>query len=171
MKLKQKYFAPFIGIGAIITMIFIVYASFNFKTEQEENFRTNTSDYENLLTDPHPYIQHSDSLRFAELAGARVIVLFWSSWSERSAEIMNEFDIFAANEGYQVVGAVVKDAAETAEILIPNHDFIYIDGTKLYNDLKVPGIPSYFVLDERGEFVESFVGYREGAAQKITELF
>ena len=171
MKLEQKYFAPFIGIGAIITMLFIVYASFNFKTEQEENFRMNTMGHESLLVQPHPYLSHTDSLRLAELSGKRVIVLFWSSWSERSAEIMTEFDIFAGNDGYEVVGAVVKDATETAELLIPNHDFIYIDGTKLFNDLKVPGIPSYFVLDERGEFVESFVGYREGAAQNVSQLF
>lgn len=171
MKLDQKYFAPFIGIGAVITMLFIVYASFNFKSEQEENFRANTMQHESLLVNPHPYVNHGDSLRLAELNGKRIIVLFWSSWSDRSAEIMEEFDIFSANDGYEVVGAVVKDAAETAELLIPNHDFIFIDGTKLYNDLKVPGIPSFFVLDERGDFVESFVGYREGAAQKVTELF
>lgn len=171
MKLDQKYFAPFIGIGAIITMLFIVYASFNFKSEQEQNFRSNTTYYSELLTEAHPYINHSDSLRLAELTGKRVIVLFWSSWSERSAEIMSEFDIFVRNEKYEVVGAVVKDATETAEILIPNHDFIYIDGTKLFNELKVPGIPSYFVLDERGDFVDSFVGYQQGAAQQVTELF
>ena len=171
MKLQQKHFAPFIGIGAIITMVFIVYTSFNFKTEQETNFRSNTQEYDRLLVEPHPYIGHGDSLRLAELVGKRVIVLFWSSWSDRSAEIMQEFDIFAANDGYEVVGAVVKDATVTAEVLIPNHEFIFIDGTRLYNELKVPGIPSYFVLDERGDFIESFVGYRSGAAQNVAELF
>lgn len=171
MKLDQKYFAPFIGIGAIITMMFIVYASFNFKEEQEQNFRENTQEYDQLLTEAHPYISHGDSLRLAELTGKRVIVLFWASWSDRSADIMDEFDIFGANNQYQVIGAVVKDATETAELIIPNHDFIYIDGTKLFNTLKVPGIPSYFVLNERGEFVTSFVGYREGAAQNINQLF
>jgi len=171
MKLDQKYFAPFIGIGAIITMVFIVFASFNFKNEQEENFRANTSSYEALLTEPHPYISHSDSLRLVELTGKKVIVLFWASWSDRSANIMNEFDIFAGNESYVVVGAIVKDAAETAQFVLPEHDFLYIDGTKLFNTLKVPGIPSYFVLDESGEFVESFVGYNQGAAQKVNHLF
>lgn len=94
MKLDQKYFAPFIGIGAVITMLFIVYASFNFKSEQEENFRANTMQHESLLVNPHPYVNHGDSLRLAELNGKRIIVLFWSSWSDRSAEIMEEFDIF-----------------------------------------------------------------------------
>ena len=171
MKLDQKHFAPFMAIGAIITIIFIVYASFNFKNEQEENFRTNTLNYETLLTDPHPFLNNGDSLRLAELSGKRVIVLFWSSWSERSAEIMNEFDIFSSNDVYEVVAAAVKDATETAEVLIPNHDFLYIDGIKLFNDLKVPGIPSYFVLDTRGNFIESFVGYREGAATGVSQLF
>ena len=57
--------------------------------------------------------------------------------------------IFASNENYKVVGAVVKDANETAELIMPNHDFIFIDGTKMYNDLKVPEY-RYFVLDEEG---------------------
>ena len=171
MKLKQKYFIPFMGIGAVITMIFIVYASFDFKSEQEENFRNNTNEFESLLTDSHPYMSSSDSLRLSDLKGKRVIVLFWASWSERSAEIMVEFDILANNKGYQVVGAVVKDATETAELMIPNHNFLYIDGTKMFNDLKVPGIPSYIVLDEEGNVLNSFVGYQKGAVEQVIQLF
>jgi hypothetical protein len=84
---------------------------------------------------------------------------------------MADINFFASNENYKVVGAVVKDATETAELIMPNHDFIFIDGTKMYNDLKVPGIPSYFVLDEEGKFLHSFVGYKKGDVEQLKELF
>ena len=171
MKLHQKYFIPFMGIGAIITMIFIVYASFNFKTKQEENFRTNITEYTTLLTDAHPSIYSSDSLRLSAFYGKKVIVLFWASWSELSADIMNELDLLADDKSFAVIAAVVKDATETVELVIPNHNFIYVDGTKLFNHLKVPGIPSYFVLDEQGLFKQSFVGYHKKATQNVISLF
>ena len=171
MKLDQKYFIPFMGIGAIITMIFIVYASFEFKLEQEENFRDNVNHSESLTTDFHPYVLSDDSISLSELVGDKLIILFWASWSDRSADLMADIDLFASNENYKVVGAVVKDATETAELIMPNHDFIFIDGTKMYNDLKVPGIPSYFVLDEEGKFLHSFVGYKKGYVEQLRELF
>lgn len=159
------------GIGAIITMIFIVYASFEFKLEQEKNFRDITNQFESLTTDFHPYVLSDDSLSLSELVGDRIIILFWASWSNRSADLMADIDLFAHIENYKVVGAVVKDATETAELMMRNHDFIFIDGTKMYNDLKVPGIPSYIVLDEEGNFLNSFVGYKKGGIQQVSELF
>ncbi|MBO6792420.1 MAG: hypothetical protein JJ895_00825 [Balneolaceae bacterium] len=173
MKLDQKYFAPFIGIGAIITMVFIVFASFNFKDEQEANFRENTQSYRQLGSLNNPVVggSEADSLRLNDLQGKRVIVLFWSSWSDKSAEIMMELDSLHNNENYAVVAALVKDATEEAKTALPNHDFLYIDGTLLFNELKVPGIPSYFLLNEKGEFVESHVGYKKGAADTIIHEF
>ncbi len=173
MKLDQKYFVPFIGIGAIITMVFIVFASFNFKDEQEANFRDNTQSYQQLGTINHPIVggSESDSLRLNDLQGNRVIVLFWSSWSDKSAEIMMELDSLQRSDKYAVVAALVKDATEEAITVLPNHDFLYIDGTLLFNELKVPGIPSYFLLNENGDFVQSHVGYNKGAADLIIREF
>lgn len=171
MKLDQKYFVPFMGISAVITMIFIVFASFDFKAEQVENFKQNTRSYEQLLTETHPLINEPDSLRLGELNGSKTIVLFWASWSEKSEQIMNELDVFASSDEFEVVGALVKDATETAEIILPRHDFKYIDGTKLFNQLKVPGIPSYFLLDEYGEVQFAQVGYKENAVSLINDAF
>lgn len=173
MKLDQKYFVPFIGIGAVITMIFIVFASFNFKEEQEANFRENTQNFEELGSMNHPVVggAESDSLRLDDLQGKRVIVLFWASWSDKSTEIMNELDNFDGNEKYAVVAALVKDATEEVTTVLPKHNFQYIDGTRFFNELKVPGIPSFFLLDENGGFVESFVGYKEDATDSINREF
>lgn len=173
MKLDQKYFVPFMGIGAVITMLFIVFASFNFKDEQEANFRENTQNFEELGTMNHPIIDGSsaDSLRLSQLSGKQVVVVFWSSWSDKSTELMNELDLFVGDDNFEVVAALVRDVTDEASNVLPNHDFIYIDGTRLFNELKVPGIPSYFLLDKNGGFVESFVGYRKGAAEIINLNF
>ena len=61
------------GIGAIITMIFIVYASFEFKLEQEENLwnLSAPSDY-----DFHSYVLSDDSISLSELVGDKLIIYF-----------------------------------------------------------------------------------------------
>ena len=50
MRLDQKYFVPFILTGAVITMVFIVISSFNFKEKQQQIFEDNTAEYASLLT-------------------------------------------------------------------------------------------------------------------------
>ena len=171
MKLDQKYFVPFMLVGAIITMIFIVYASFNFKAKQEANFRNNVSEFETLMTDMHPVLASEDSLNFNELAGKKVVLVFWASWSEKSAQILEELDQVAERDDVQIVGATVKDATETAEEVLPAHDFIFIDAAKLFNDLKVPGIPSYILFDEEGNPIDVTIGYKEGVADRINTVF
>ena len=171
MKLDQKYFGPFMAVMALITMIFIVISTFNYKDKQEENFRKFTAEYVPLLSEPHVLVTESDSVSFDSFAGQKVIILFWASWSEKSAEMMKELDSFSAKDGYEVIGATVKDAEETAALVLPKHDFVFIDGAKLFNDLKVPGIPSYVLLDEEGNIIDVSVGYREGVADRILSAF
>lgn len=159
------------GGGALVTMIFIVYASFQFKDKQESNFKKYISENENLLTEQHLIIAKDDSLSLNALQGEKVVLVFWASWSEKSAEMMAELDELASNSDVTIVAAAVKDATETVAEVLPDHDFIFIDGAKLFNDLKVPGIPSYILFDPDGKVVEVTVGYRNGVARKIQESF
>lgn len=171
MKLEQKYFVPFVGVGAFITVVFIIYASFHFKTEREEKFRKSTLEYPGLLEERFPSVTSPDSIALQDFKGKKVIVVFWASWSGKSAAIMNELDSLYSGGEYEIVGALVKDARETAEPMLPEHDFVYIDGTKLFNYLKVPGIPSYFVLDDSGKVRDVKVGYQQGGTAGIDRLF
>ncbi len=164
MKLDQKYFIPFMVIVAVFTMLFIVLTSFNFKQQQKERFTEYTLEYDSLLTKNHPYIGKEDSLRLGDLAGNPVLLVFWSSWSEKSANLLNEIEFITQNDPtLKVVAALVKDVTDSAEEAIIQHDFIYIDGTILFNKIRVPGIPSYLLLDENGNLVSTHVGYKEGA--------
>lgn len=172
MKLDQKYFVPFMLVVAVVTMVVIVFSSFNFQSNQEKEFAEKTSQYSELLTDYHPFVVQKDSISLQQLNGDKVAVVFWASWSDRSAEMMHELDELISDEDdLVVVAALVLDATETAEPVLPEHQFIYIDGTRLFNTLMVPGIPSYFLLNEEGEVVATHVGYKGNIKDLILNQF
>lgn len=172
MKLEQKYFVPFMAVGALLTMIFIVYSSFNFKENQARRFTEYTAQYDSLLVLPNPYVIQEDSLRLEELQGSETVVLFWATWSEKSASIMKELnDLKKKEPGLEIIAALVHDATETAIPEIPDYDFRYIDGTILFNEIRVPGIPSYLLLDEEGRLIYTHVGYQSGQVSEIPQQF
>ncbi len=168
MRLDQKYFVPFILVCAAFTLLFIVISSFNFTERRQERFTEYTMQYDALLTKTHPYIDKSDSLRLGDIKGKEILVLFWASWSEKSAEIMNVLDVVKAQrDDLTIVAALVKDAKESIEEGTLNFDFEYIDGTILFNELRAPGIPSFILLDENGELKFTHVGYKEGEVSEL----
>ena len=157
--------------GAVITLIFIVYSSFVFKKQQSDRFEKNARMSTDLLTKAHPYISNTDSLTLGELEGKDVIVLFWATWSEKSALMMDQLELILSSEpDVTVVGALVKDATDTAEPVLSDHPFLYIDGTVLFNDLKVPGIPSLLILDTKGKVITTHIGYQEDIRESILDI-
>ncbi len=143
-------------------MIFIAISSFNFSERRTEQFLSYAQSYGELLTKPHPFIFESDSLRLQEFSGEETLVFFWASWSEKSSQFMSELDeITHGGTKLNVVAALVRDATEELEVPDNEYDFYYIDGTVLNNELRVPGIPSYFILDEQGEPIMIQVGYKD----------
>jgi thiol-disulfide isomerase/thioredoxin len=173
MKLDQKYFVPFILVVALLTLIVIVLSSFSFQEKQVKQFTEYTAKYDSLLVLPNPFIvEQGDSLRLGSLNGSESVVLFWASWSDRSRSIMEELNqVKETHPDLEIVAALVMDATSSAIPEIPEYDFHYIDGTMLFNEIRVPGIPSYFLLDENGELVETHVGYQAGEVLSIPERF
>ena len=113
-----------------------------------------------------------DSLKLEELSGQKVVVVFWASWSDKSMDMFSELDqVMLDHPGIKIVAALVMDATETAEPILPTHDYLYIDGTRLFNELQVPGIPSYILLDEGGTVVAANVGYQSGVTKTIPKQF
>lgn len=168
MKLDQKYFIPFMVIVAIFTMIFMVISSFNFKERQKEQFTSYTLKYDSLLTKSHPYLEKQDSLKLGDLTEKNTILVFWSSWSEKSTQLLVEMDeVSKFDKSFNVVAALVKDATDSAEEAFLKHDFIYIDGTILFNELRVPGIPSYLVLDKNGNLLSTHVGFQKSEFSEV----
>lgn len=162
MRLKQKHFVPFMIIGAILTMIVIVFSSFHFKDKQQKLFRTSLAESDSLMSMNLNFVGKDGSVQVASFRGNKTVVVFWASWSEKSDAMLKELqEIQQENKSFAVLSALVKDAEESLpeEKMYP--DFTYVDGTQLYNHLKVPGIPSYILLDAKGDVLHTQVGYKE----------
>lgn len=168
MKLDQKYFVPFMAIVGMVTLVIIIYSSFSFKERQKEDFIAYTLAYDSLLTLPHPYISsQSDSLKIEVFTGKKRMIVFWASWSEKSELMMNEIsEVSRLNPDFKVIAALVNDVTDNVEGGLPHYNFEYIDGTILFNKIRVPGIPSYILLDEDGNLVSNHVGYQEGSTKE-----
>jgi len=163
MRLKQEQFVPFMIAIAVITMLVIIYSSFHFNNKQQERFRENLVESDSLTLKYMRIIGESDSVRISDLKGKRSVVVFWASWSEKSELMMVEIEKAQfESDSLQVVAALVKDAEESLPTEKEFPTFVYTDGTEIFNDLKVPGYPSYIVFDERSEVINSQVGYQKG---------
>lgn len=166
MRLEQKYFIPFMLVTAVITMIVIVISSFRHNQKLHDLFQESLAESDSLLIEPLTIIGENDSLKLNNFQGNPTILVFWASWSDKSIEMLKEIEQFQ-NE-YQdtlsVVAALVKDAKESLSEKKKFPKFIYADGIELFNDLKVPGYPSYILFDEKGKVIHTQVGYKTGVA-------
>ena len=89
------------------------------------------------------------------------VLLFWATWSDRSLDAL--YDLYRwheENPGYAVIAAYVKDAPEFAR----EHDregrdrYRLLDGTPVYQDLRIPGVPTTIIVDEQGMVTGTEIG-------------
>ncbi|MAL16206.1 MAG: hypothetical protein CL670_11495 [Balneola sp.] len=163
MRLEQKQFVPFMVGIAIITMLVIIYSSFNFQRKQQTRFQENVATSDSLLTMPLLSIFENGSQSVADQKGSETIVVFWASWSDKSTSMMDEIQNYTVqNDSLVVLAALVKDATESLPNVPQYPGFKYVDGTHYFNYLKVPGFPSYILFDEEGQVLNTQIGYEEG---------
>lgn len=172
MRLKQEQFVPFMISIGVITMLVIIYSSFHFKNKQQQRFKENLVESDSLTTKYMRVIGASDSVSISDLKGNRSVLVFWASWSEKSELMMGEIEKAQfESDSLQVIAALVKDAEESLPEVKTYPRFIYTDGTEIFNDLKVPGYPSYIVFDENSAVINSQVGYRKGVGYDSLKVY
>lgn len=160
MRLDQKYFVPFLLICAALTAIVIVLSSLNYASNQRETFReeieqTNISEWKLY------HYTSGDSLSLSQFEGSPVIVHFWSTWSDLSLDLNSEMHQLKSEFPTLIIAAAAsRDAENLVEehIQSTNFDFVYVDGTPLYQELMVPGLPSQLFVNHRGVIVDQNVG-------------
>jgi len=173
MRLDPKYFNLFIGICAVITLLVILFSTFRYVENQAEMFEE-TLDQTEIENRKLAYINQSDSLRIGDLQGDPVVIHFWATWSGKAKNMHEALTNIAEKKpGLKVVAASVKDVKELIKEYISETDnpFIYVDGTDLFHDLQVPGVPSQIILKRDGTVSDMQVG--EGVAElsdKIDEV-
>lgn len=164
MRLKQKQFIPFMVTMGLISMVVIVISSFRFQNKQAEEFRENVAASDTLKTFSMRFINDTDSTSVSDYLGENTLLVFWASWSDKSNAMMQEIQNYTLqNDSLVVLAALVKDAEESLPERPAYPEFIYLDGTNLFNYLKVPGYPSYILFDEKGGVLNSHIGYEKGA--------
>lgn len=173
MRLDPKYFNLFIGICAVITLLVIAFSTFQYADNQSEMFKESLdqTDIENRKL---AYINESDSLRIGDLQGDPVVIHFWATWSGKAKNMHSALSgIAVKHPDLKVVAASVKDGTELIKEYIAetNYPFIYVDGTDLFHDLQVPGVPSQIILKRDGTVSDMQVGEgAEGLSDKINKV-
>ena len=105
-----------------------------------------------------------DSLRGMDFRGKFVVVDFWSTWSDPSIESHTELWslIQDYSDVFVVIAAGVRDANETIIDFATEkpHPFYYVQGTQVFQKLKVPGVPSQAIFMPSGTMLQLRVGHK-----------
>lgn len=160
MRLDQKYFVPFLLICAALTAIVIFLSSLNYASNQRETFREEIEETDISEWNLYHY-ESGDSLSFSQFEGSPVIVHFWSTWSDLSLELNSVMDQLQADfPELIIVAAAARDAENMVEehIQSTDFDFVYLEGTPLYQEFMVPGLPSQLFINRSGTIVDQNVG-------------
>lgn len=171
MKLDQKYFVPFLLICAALTGIVIVLSTLNYASNQRETFREEIENTELSEWKLYHY-ESGDSLSLSRFEGSPMILHFWSTWSDLSMELHDVMsDLKKDYPDLIIVAAASRDAPELVEqhIAETSYDFFYLDGTPLYQELMVPGLPSQLFVNRDVVIVDQNVGKDVDAIREKTD--
>jgi len=119
-----------------------------------------------------------DPLDLASLRGKVVLLDFWASWCEpcrHSFPWLNEMQTKYADRGLVIIGVNVdREHADAERFLreIPaTFRIVYDPAGALASRYDVPGMPSSYVLDAKGDVVGRHIGFRNALrAEREAEL-
>jgi hypothetical protein len=173
MRLDPKYFNHFLGGCAVVTVFVIFFFTVLYVSGQQETLREEIEKAD--LNDWKLYhYTTGDSLSISQFSGRPVIIHFWSTWSDMSMSINDELqERKLESDDLVVIAAAARDGEEQVKEYINSvpYDFVYVNGTALYQGLMVPGLPSQLYVNRDGEIVDHLVGNDpEKRDQKIQSL-
>lgn len=166
MKIDPKYFNLFAVIVAVFAMIAITYFTFSYAGSQRTEFKSTLGSGAELYNEWFVKIDGSDSLRAVDFKENIVIIDFWATWSQPSLEsreaLMDILDAYPDSLRPIVIAAAVRDADETISEFTstPSMGYIYVRGTEIFQQMKVPGVPTQVIFAPGGKLIESRVGFK-----------
>lgn len=168
MRIDPKYFNLFMAVVAVVALVVILFGTFRYIENQQNIFReTVVARQDSLATVGFPRLFEDDTLRIDSISSRFVLLDFWATWSDRSSRYHRDLQPVLAARGdtLTVIAAMVKDSGEKARQYREEHGypFEYVDGTELYNELNVPGLPAQILFDPQKKVLATFVGYRDTA--------
>lgn len=160
MRIDPKYFNFFIGFCVLITALVIIYSTVRFSERQASDFREKVSSVE-ADTLAFRSFTTSDSLFVSEIPDQPTIIHFWSTWSDKSQEVNSFLKNYSENhDDLFVIAAAVRDSDEMVRQYMDQYEypFHFVNGTDLFFELVVPGIPSQIFLNARKKVSDSHIG-------------
>ncbi|MEX1212421.1 MAG: TlpA disulfide reductase family protein [Balneolaceae bacterium] len=160
MRLDSKYFTPFLAVTTVVTMAVILYATISYLNRQQEIVRENVADLQTTQL-VFERLEQEGELSASEFTGQPLVVHFWATWSGRSEAVGDQLEeIRQSHPELVVIAASVRDHPDLAvEWARSNQEsFYWVEGTRLYQDLQIPGVPSQLLINRRGEVATLHVG-------------
>ncbi|MFW6348436.1 MAG: TlpA family protein disulfide reductase [Cyclonatronaceae bacterium] len=168
MRIEQKYFVPFMLAVAALCIVLITYFNFRSAGQQQQHFTERVGDGRALYEHTYPQYFKDDGISPQTIAAqdsAAVALLFWGSWSDRSAEALRTLQQVAATDSLKlrIFAAAIKDGEdfirEVEQQTPPEVPVFFVEGDEIYNELKLPGLPSLIVFDADGGLHGARYGY------------
>lgn len=114
---------------------------------------------------------------FQKLRGQWLYVDFWASWCgpcKKSFPFMNQLQNAFKNKNVKVIAISVDDTKDAALKFLKYNETnfsVYHDPKgKLAEKFKVPGMPSSYLINPKGEIVYKHVGFTEESGNDIIKV-
>lgn len=174
MRIDQKYFNLFVGIVGVVAIVAIIFFNIRYATNQRTEFIETVGDGKQLYETWFLNVSGTDSVKASQYNGQFVIIDFWATWSGPSIQShIALWDTIEQSETDVVVlASAVKDGGEDALLYARQHpyNFIYLNGTDVFQSLFVPGVPTQIAYNPNGELIYVRVGYnRQGDYDALME--
>ncbi len=99
MRLDSKQFVPFVLVIAFISLVAIVFSSFNFNSKQLKTFNSGLLEGTDQFLEAHVSVlqtgfleQEMDSVQMASFIEEPIIMLFAARWSDKSAQVVDQLE-------------------------------------------------------------------------------
>lgn len=164
MKIDPKYFNLFAGTVAFFALVSIVYFTIRYADNQRGDFIETVGDGRELYQTWFFEISSGDSIRASQFADQIVVIDFWATWSGPSVEshkILQDI-VSPINSQIVIIAAGVRDDKDSIEAYATEHAYPYrfVQGTGVFQELKVPGVPSQVIFAPGGRLIDVRVGYK-----------
>lgn len=174
MRIDPKYFNIFMATIAIAVAAAIVIYTVTSSSSERRNFIRFVTESDSLRYESWPEAGTGDSLRVSDYGGQFVVVDFWSTRNIYGEERHAELAALAERYGgsLRVMAAAVRDDSQAVLDYRSEHEypFIYVNGNRIFNRYRVPGIPTTLLFDRSGDLHTVFVGYRGGEADSLERV-
>lgn len=123
-----------------------------------------------------PALDGGPPITLSDYHGDVIYVGFWASWCEpcrKEMPLVNELWLRLRDQGFQVIGINVDEdpeaALQFAQELGIEFPLVRDADRAVSKEYRVAGYPSHYLVDRRGKFRFSALGFTEDDALAVTE--